>query len=163
MSSPPNFYLPLTNAVEIFDVDYIQFVHLSLSEEVGKDISIQLLDLFQYNYNERFIRIDLIINPNFQLHDDCNRHCKELSDFMHNQGWNYRLVIMTVYLSHDVNPAAAMLDHVLAAEDGCKVADNDFDLIILEADTDTLQLISCATPASICGMQVTFTSISSFV
>lgn len=49
ISSCPILNLPLTNDVKISDNEDIQSVHPSLSENVGKEVSIITVDLCQYN------------------------------------------------------------------------------------------------------------------
>lgn len=65
MSSSPIHNLPLTNTVEISDIDDIQSVIPSLSKNVGKEVFTQSLDFYQYNFEEVHIRIDQVKSPKF--------------------------------------------------------------------------------------------------
>lgn len=49
MPSSPIANFLLTNAMETYDDDEIQSVHLSVSKNVGKEVSIKPIDLYQYN------------------------------------------------------------------------------------------------------------------
>lgn len=98
MCSSPTSNLSLTDTVDISGNDDIQSIHPSRFENVGKEVFIQPLDLCQYKY-EVFIRIDQVKIFNFHFHDVRERHCKELSDSLCKQGYDYKLGLMTVFNS----------------------------------------------------------------
>lgn len=49
----------------ICDEDDMQFVSFSLSGTVAQQVSMQLLNLYQNNYEEEYIKMKQFKNPNF--------------------------------------------------------------------------------------------------
>lgn len=72
----------MTNAVEIFEENHIKAVYTRLSDNVAKEVSIQLFYLCQKNYDEFFICNGKVKIPNFSLRDARMPHCNELSKFI---------------------------------------------------------------------------------
>lgn len=94
----------------------IRLLFLSV-KTFAKELSIQTLDLCQYNYEDFNICVAQVKSPELSLHEMCERHGKNLSDSMHKKGYDYILGIMTHFFEHDVNRADATVDHRLTTRD----------------------------------------------
>lgn len=85
---------------------------------MGKVVSVQRPDLYLYNYERVFIRIEKSKSPNITLLEVEKQNCKVLLEPMHKQGYDYNLGMKTAFFLPDVNAGGAMVDSLIATEDG---------------------------------------------
>lgn len=78
VSCSPNFSFLLTSIVENSDVDNINVCLFLPVWNVGKEVSLHSLDLFQYRFEKFFIHIDQAESANFTIKDVCECLCKGL-------------------------------------------------------------------------------------
>lgn len=71
-----NFRSSLTSAAEDFDDNDIRSVHPSFFGNVNSQVSIQLFELFYYNYEEVSTHADQVKSLNFLLPHFREHHCK---------------------------------------------------------------------------------------
>lgn len=129
----------------------------------GRKVSIHPLDLSQYRQEELFIRIDQVKNPNAPLQDVGKHDRRELSKLMCKQDYNYRLRMMTIFFSHDVNRVSVTADRALATGNAREEVEDGFSKTVLCDRIDTPKLPSGKWLASIEGPQAPSTCIPSCV
>lgn len=131
--SPPISRVPLTYVVEIYDDGNIHSFLPSLSKRVDEKVSVQLPELSQNIYEKVFIHANQVQSIEFPLHKVRERHCKEVSKCKGKQDFDYSFEMMTVLFLHELNPAGATANRILATEDGLRVLKEGLNLVILYA------------------------------
>lgn len=121
--------------LEIYGVNETKSVHLSLSENVCNEGSINVLDPCQWNYEKKeeiLTWIDPARIPNFSLRHD-NKHCSEEHlELMRKQDHELSLEWWIVPSSLNANPGDATADPPLSTKDGQKFANVGFNTIFLD-------------------------------
>lgn len=133
----------LSDEMETSSDDDIQSVHTSLSENVVKEVFMQRLDLYQYNYEEGYILVDRVKYPNFLLSDVRTRHCVEMSESMHKQGYDYSLGMRVLLYPADFNPAGTTAGRMFTSEDGRRILKDGYFQIIFHGSHCQAALTFC--------------------
>lgn len=123
---------PTNNTINFSEKDDIQSVLKSLSENVGKEVSIQPVYGCQYSQEEVFICIEMVKILNFHLCNVFERNGNELLESIFKQGYDYRLGLVTLFFWLAVNSAGPTGKGLLFTEHSRKVVNEVFNLITLD-------------------------------
>lgn len=152
MSFPRVSNLPFTDVMKVSDDNNIHFVHPSLSDDLGREFSIECQYLYQYSSQEIYICNDEVKNPSFLLCDVPGGHGVETLESMYEHCYDYVLGVMTVFFSADDNSPGTRLDDVLTNEHIQKIGRYDYFLLILSSCHLLTSLEICVKQEYISGM-----------
>lgn len=88
--------------------------------------AVQLLILFQYYYNNIYLKLDLKVGPVYQLDHLREKSSQDLAESMHAQGCNYGLGPVTVLFITMPNSNGSSVSSVFDETEGLNVVNSGF-------------------------------------
>lgn len=105
--------------------------HPSISDDIGKKVQKQPLNLADYTYGEVYSRVDQTVDPSHPLCDIDKTHCSTLAELFCNYTFRCMRELVTIYFSAALTPAG--LSHAVAVHpvDCDKVLKEDCHMVML--------------------------------
>lgn len=103
MPSPLGSNLPLSHAIEDTLVHERQAFHPFLSKNVGEEVSIHCLDLYQYSCEKIYTCLDWVRNFHVHLTNVCETHCIDLLEPICKMGYDCSNGQTTIIFTASVN------------------------------------------------------------
>lgn len=92
-------------------------------------MAVQLLKLCRRYYEDRYLKLDEIVDPVYPLWNVFDEHSKDLAELMDQQGWHYGLGLMTVLFSPNRKSEASSVYRLFNETEGQKVVKSDLSIL----------------------------------
>lgn len=83
-------------------------VYLSVTDDNGKIVEMQPINLLDYTYEGGYARVDQVVNGNLAWQNIDQTHCGALAQLFCYYQFGYERDLLTVYSSAKVSPAGSV-------------------------------------------------------